>query len=180
MSKETVDKVYEESIKLWRDVYKFKADNKHLDDETFKKGLEEFHNSLCEKYANFFYTFPIVGKLIVLSSMYHPNPMKNYLEYYFKNYKAPTNYKDFVDYQTDYVYYYWKDIYSNTAPGTRKLSSNQIEQIAKKEKNKLKDELITQFTNFKSAYDKVMTEKNNLNIEIKKEKLKNYIKTMVD
>ena len=175
-----MDKAYNDSLQIWKEVCEFKSQQKDLLDSEFETRIKEFHDKIAEKYPDFFYTFPVVGKLIVLSSMYNPKSMKKYLEYYFSSEKKGLDFEKFIDYQTDYIYYYWKDIYSYTKPGARKLSTQQIEQFSQKEKNKIQKDLTDQFHHFKSVCDQTSKDENMSDLKTKREKLKNFIINHVD
>lgn len=176
-----MDKAYEDSLKIWKDTCEFKSLNKNLKDEEFEAEIKAFHEKITSQYPDFCYTFPIVCKLIVLSSMYDPKTMKTYLEYYSSiDKKDIGNFEEFVKHQAEYVYYYWKRIYSTPRPGMRKLGANQIEQLSIKEKNKIKDDLLSQFNKFKDICDQTMKDDNDKDLNNKKEKLKNFIANHVN
>ena len=87
-----MDEAYNDSLQIWKAVCEFKNQNI----TNFEEEVKKFHDKIAKDYPNFFYSFPIVGKLIVLSSMFTPRCMKNFLEHYFAEKKEKHDFEEFV------------------------------------------------------------------------------------
>jgi hypothetical protein len=173
---------FEDAFKINQDLLTFKEtlnnnleykgeDNKEELDNT--KKLEEFYKECEKKYEKFFYSFPIVAKLIIFSGMYSDVCLVKFFKYYYEFKDLPKTYDEYVDRQTEYIYIFNVDIINQLSnkPGIRKLKKDVLENKAKQEKEKMKKKLIEEYETFMKMMSEVKENKVEEEMKNKRQRL---------